>query len=298
VPVSKKNTRGLGRSFESLIPTDLLDESFDPTATQDQQVSELRQIKLNQISTDPDQPRKHFDESDLMELSASITEHGVMQPIIVTPAGSGYQIVAGERRFRASVMAGLDKIPALVRTLTGQHKLEISLIENLQRKDLNVMEIATAYLKLRDQFNLSLEQIGKRVGNRSVASVSNTLRLLKLSNDIRELLANGQLTEGQARPLIGLDEAIIKEVLPKILKENWSARKVEQFIVDFKKNCCNESLPKAKQITEQSYSHQLKDIQNHLKVDVKIRTNSRGSGQIMIKFKNEKEFERLQKLLS
>lgn len=298
MPESKKNPRGLGRGFASLIPTDLLDESFDPTASQDQQVSELRNIKISQIKADPDQPRKIFDEIGLSELSASIAEHGVMQPIIVTPSNDGYQIVAGERRYRASVMAGIDKIPALVRTLTGQHKLEISLIENLQRKDLNVMEIATAYLKLRDQFNLSLEQIGYRVGGRSIASVSNTLRLLKLSPKVRELLASGKLNEGQARPLIGLEESVIDEILPKILSENWSARKVEQFIVDFKKNRRNDDLPKNKQITEQPYSDQLKKIQKHLSVDVKIRTNSRGSGQIMIKFKNEKEFERLQKLLS
>lgn len=295
--VSNNQSRGLGRGFASLIPMDLLDESFDPTASQDQQISELRYIKLDQIKADPDQPRKHFDEDNLADLAASISEHGVMQPIIVTPCDDGYQIVAGERRYRASVASGLDKIPALVRTLTGQHKLEISLIENLQRKDLNVMEVATAYLKLRDQFNMSLEQIGKRVGNRSTAAVSNTLRLLRLPNSVRECLTHGVLTEGQARPLIGLDKSVIDAVLSKIVAENWSARKVEQFIVDFKKNGANDQLTKAKKITEHPYEAQLKTIQNRLKADVKIRTNTRGSGQITIKFKDEKEFERLQKLL-
>ena len=116
MPVSNKNKHGLGRTFESLIPTDLLDESFDPTATQDQQVSDLRQIKLDQIIVDPDQPRKQFNPTEMEELTASIVEHGVLQPIIVNPHGSGYQIVAGERRFHAAKRAGLDKIPALVRT--------------------------------------------------------------------------------------------------------------------------------------------------------------------------------------
>jgi len=294
---NKSPKRGLGRGFESLIPTELLDESFDPTASQDQQVSELRQIKIDQIIVDPDQPRKQFDQSGLDDLAVSIKEHGILQPIIVTPHKGGYQIVAGERRFHASIIAGLDKIPALVRTLTGQHKLEISLIENLQRKDLNVMETATAYLKLRDQFNLTLEQIGKRVGNRSVSAVSNKLRLLKLPDYVREMLVNGTITEGQVRPLIGLDNATTKKIIPRIIREEWSARKIEQFIVDLKKNRSTTEMSPARQIKEQPYEKQLKRIQSHLGTDVSINTNSKGAGKITIKFKNEKEFDRLQDLL-
>jgi ParB family chromosome partitioning protein len=298
VPTSnKKNARGLGRGFESLIPVDLLDESFDPTASQDQQVSELRQIKLDQIMVDPDQPRKKFEQESLDELAVSIGEHGVMQPIIVTPYRGGYQIVAGERRFRASQQAGMDKIPALVRTLTAQHKLEISLIENLQRKDLNVMETATAYLKLRDQFNLTLEQIGQRVGGQSPSAISNKLRLLKLPGCVREALAEGKITEGQSRPLVGMSEEIIDKVLPQIIKDEWSARKVEQFVVDLKKTRAIDRKPTSKRIVEQPYETQLKNMRDHLKTEVNIRTNSRGAGQITIKFKDEKEFERLQKLL-
>jgi len=299
VPISnnKNSKRGLGRGFESLIPVDLLDESFDPTASQDQQVSELRQIKLDQIVVDPDQPRKQVDQDSLEDLAASIREHGVVQPIIVTPYKGGYQIVAGERRFRASKIAGLDKIPALVRTLTGQHKLEVSLIENLQRKDLNVMETATAYLKLRDQFNLNLEQIGKRVGNKSTSAVSNTMRLLKLPSYMREALMNGTISEGQARPLIGLDESIIKKVFSRIINDGWTSRRVEQFLVDLKKNRKSPHMSPLRQIHEQPYKLQLKRIQNHLKTEVNIRTNSKGAGQITIKFKNEKDFERLQDLI-
>jgi len=298
VPTSKKSIKhGLGRGFESLIPTELLDESFDPTASQDQQVSELRQIKLDQIIVDPDQPRKQFDQIGLDDLSISIKEHGILQPIIVTPYKGGYQIVAGERRFHASKLAGLDKIPALVRTLTGQHRLEISLIENLQRKDLNDMETATAYLKLRDQFNLTLEQIGKRVGNRSVSAVSNKLRLLKLPNFVQEMLVGGSLTEGQVRPLIGLDLETTEKIIPKIIREEWSSRKIEQFIVDLKKNRSGTEMSPERQIKEQPYGTQLKRIQNHLKTDVHIHTNSKGAGKITITFKDEKEFERLQELL-
>lgn len=298
MPISSKKAtkRGLGRSFESLIPTDLLDESFDPTASQDHAVSELRQIRLDEIIADPDQPRKLFEEGALEELAASIKEHGVVQPIIVTPYDKGYMIVAGERRYRASKMIGLEKIPALVRTLTAQRKLELSLIENLQRQDLNVMEIATAYLKLRDQFNLSLGEIGKRVGNLSPSAVSNRLRLLKAPANLRELLASGQITEGQARPLIGVDEDIIQQVIPRIVDEDWSSRKVEQFVVNLKKSCENERSSR-NTIHEHPYNSQIKGIQDNLKTEVMIRTNSRGAGQISIKFKTEEEFERIHKLL-
>ena len=296
---SNNKKRGLGRSFESLIPTDLLDESFDPTATQDHRVSDLRQIKLDQIITDPNQPRKYFDEIELQDLAESILEHGVLQPIIVIPhKNGGYQIVAGERRFNACKIAGLTKIPALVRNLSDQHRLEVSLIENLQRQDLNVVETATAYLKLRDQFNLTLEQIGKRVGNSSVSAVSNRLRLLKLPKFVLDSLVSGELTEGQARPLIGLDESIIKKVLPKIIKEDWSARRIEQFIVNLKKNSKSLDEKVKKDILNQPYEKQLKQLKSHLKTDVVIHTTSRGSGKITIKFKNEQEFERIQKLLS
>lgn len=299
MPTSNKKSpkRGLGRGFESLIPTELLDESFDPTVLQDHKVSELRMIKLDQIIVDSNQPRKQFDQSGIDELAISIGEHGVLQPIIVTPHKGGYQVVAGERRFHATRLAGLDKIPALVRTLTGQHKLEISLIENLQRKDLNDMETATAYLKLRDQFNLTLEQIGKRVGNRSVSAVSNKLRLLKLPNFVQEMLVNGTITEGQVRPLIGLDIKTTKIIISRIIREELSARKIEQVIVDLKKNRSGVEMSPERQIREQPYGAQLKRIQKLLNTDVSIHTNSKGAGKITIRFKDEKEFERLQNLL-
>ena len=197
--------KGLGRGFDSLIPTELLDESFDPTAEQDERVSDLRYIKLASIMPDPDQPRREFDDDALVELSKSIKEHGVLQPVVVRPHGDGYMIVAGERRFRASKLAKLDRIPALVRTLSGQHRLELSLIENIQRRDLNPLETATAYLKLRDQFNLTLDDIGKRVGKTS-AAIANTMRLLRLPGAVRDVVARGELSEGQARSLTSLPE--------------------------------------------------------------------------------------------
>jgi ParB family chromosome partitioning protein len=298
VSVRKSVKKGLGRGFESLIPTDLLDESFDPTASQDEQVSELRNIKLTEIVADPDQPRRHFDETALEELSLSIAEHGILQPIVVTPKDGGYMIVAGERRFRAAHRAGLTKVPALVRTLSNQHKLELSLIENIQRRDLNALETATAYLKLRDQFNLTLDQIGQRVGGKSVSAISNTLRLLRLPASVRQALIDNKLREGQARPLIGLDESIIETVLPQIIKEEWSARKIEQFIVQLKKSGDTEQ-PASERNTEAQHAHEAdtKQLAQRLSADVRIKTNARGAGQIVIRFSDEKDFERLQKIL-
>lgn len=288
--------KGLGRSFSSLIPTELLDESFDPTAAQDEKMSELRHIKLDEVVPDPDQPRRSFDEAALDEMAASIREHGILQPIVVTPYQGKYQIVAGERRFRASQRAGLTKIPAIVRTLSNQHKLELSLIENLQRRDLNVLETATAYLKLRDQFNLTLEEIGTRVGGKSISAISNTLRLLRLPDSVRQALLEGKLTEGQARPLIGTDPKIIEGILPQILKEEWSARRIEQFIVDLKKGS-GQLVKTHKEVTAFTHDKEIKRLEKRLATSIKVRTNTKGAGQIVIAFKNDEDFSRIQELL-
>lgn len=290
--------KGLGRGFDSLIPTELLDESFDPTAAQDDKVSELRHIKLTEITPDPDQPRRHFDEVALAELAASIKEHGILQPIVVIPKGGGYQIVAGERRYRAAVLAGLTKIPALVRTLSAQHKLELSLIENLQRRDLNVLETATAYLKLRDQFNLTLDQIGERVGGKSVSAISNTLRLLRLPESVKNALLDGRLREGQARPLVNLDAELIEEMLPQILEEEWSARRIEQFIVQLKKHGITKTKKPAAKAASLPYEDDTKRLIAQLGTKVTIKTNAKGAGQIVIRFTSDDEFQRIQGMLS
>lgn len=283
--------KALGRGFDSLIPSELFDESFDPTAGQDEQVSDLRTIKLSEVNADPEQPRRHFDEAALSELADSIRIHGILQPIVLTNRKGKYIIVAGERRYRAAKLAGLDKIPALVRTLSDQHKLELSLIENLQRRDLNVLETATAYLKLRDQFNLTMEQIGQRVGGRSSSAINNTLRLLKLPTQVKEALAQGKLSEGQVRPLVNVDEKLILELLPQIIKENWSARKVEAAIAGLKTGQKPADKPAAK------YQAEAETLTKQLATKVKVSSTKRGSGSISIAFKNKAEFDRLLKLL-
>ncbi|HEY0965640.1 MAG TPA: ParB/RepB/Spo0J family partition protein [Candidatus Saccharimonadales bacterium] len=284
--------KGLGRGFESLIPTDLLDESFDPTAADDKTVSELRHVKLTEIDGDKEQPRKHFDEVALAELRESIMQHGVLQPIVVTPKHGRYIIVAGERRFRASQSAGLKTIPALVRTLSDQHKLELALIENIQRRDLNALETATAYAKLRDQFNMTLDQIGKSVGGKSVSAVSNTLRLLRLPKLVQKAVVEGDITEGQARPLVDMDEKLALELLPQIIQEGMSARKIELLARGAKA----KKAPALKK-SDEPFGRERKELEDYLKTNVRVTTTNRGAGQIVIRFKDAEEFERIRKTL-
>lgn len=293
--------KGLGRGFESLIPTDLIDDSFnpntafDPTAQQDQKVSEQRTLPLASVEANPDQPRRAFDQEALQELAESIKEHGVLQPIVVVPFNNMYQIVAGERRYRASKLAKLKEIPVIIRTMTGQHQLEVSLIENIQRRDLNAIETATAYAKLRDQFNLTNDQIAKRV-HKSPSAVINTMRLLKLPKEVIVAVAEGVLREGQVRPLIGQDPELIAEILPRIIAEEWSARKVEQYIVNLKNGEHRNTDNTGSEIAEQ-HEARIETLRAKLNAKVDLRVNAKGAGKIVISFKDAEEFDRIQKQL-
>ena len=239
-------SKGLGRGFESLIPTDLVDEEFDLTATEDKTSSELKYLKIDDIIRDEEQPRREFNQEAIEALAASIEEHGILQPIVVTKEDGKYKIVAGERRWRAAKIAGLDKIPAIVRTLDSQNRLELSIIENAQREDLNAIELATAYAKLQTQFNLTAEEIGAKVG-KSEQSVNNTMRLLTLPDSVKKVMVKEKLTEGVMRPLIAKDEKTIKKVLPKIVKEGWTARQVERYVAIHKPKSSTAAIKSIKQ---------------------------------------------------
>ena len=204
------------------------------TAVEDKKESQLKELKISEIVRDEEQPRREFDVEALEALAGSIREHGVLQPIVVTREDGKYKIVAGERRWRAAKIAGLEKIPAIIRTLDSQNRLELSIIENAQREDLNAIELATAYAKLASQFNLSVEDIAAKVG-KSEASVTNMLRLLNLPDDVKKIVAKEKLTEGVMRPLVAREESEIKKVLPKIIEEGWTARKVERYFAEHKK---------------------------------------------------------------
>lgn len=296
------SSRGLGRGFASLIPTDSFDAQYDPTAQEDSKASSLEELNLSDIEPDPDQPRRTFDDKELASLSESIQAMGVIQPIVVIKNGRKYQIVAGERRWRAAKLAGLEKIPAVVRTMTAQNRLEASLIENVQREDLNAIETATAYAKLRDQFNMSITEMAKRIG-KSTAAVSNTMRLLSLPDEAKRAMIDYKLKEGQMRPLISATPEEIKEVLPYIINEGWSARKVEQYMVTVRERAKKAAEGKEADDTDSDEiriesEKRAEKISARLGVKVRVHTSSRGTGRITLNFKDEKEFERLCTILT
>ena len=169
------------------------------------------------------------------------------------------------------------------------------LIENLQRHDLNVLETATAYLKLRDQFNMTLEEIGKRLGGKSVSAVSNTLRLLRLPKSVRQVIFDGELSEGQARPLIGLPENVAESIMKKTIADGWSVRRVEQAVALWKQTQDNPA--EEKKPADSLHAEAIESLSKHFGTGVKIRTNNKGAGQISIAFKNEAEFDRIRQLL-
>ena len=295
--MSKKPAgRGLGRGFDSLIPTNVLDEAFDVTSTEDKAVSELRTVPVGSITPNPHQPRRLFEPDALQELANSIKEHGILQPIVVTESGEGkFELVAGERRWRASQMAGMTEVPALVRTYTDQHKLELALIENLNREDLNPLEIATAYLKLQQQFNMTLEEIGKRAGGKAVSTVSNSLRLLSLPENAKTALIRGEISEGHARQIVAIQEPEVQqELLDLIMKNGWSVRKAEQFVIGYKEGTKNRETAAAKTRTETPATQQLA---KRLGAKVAIRNMAHG-GRLIIEFKSDDDLDRITKLLT
>jgi ParB family chromosome partitioning protein len=283
--------RGLGRGFDSLIPTDYVEEEFDVTAGEDERVSALRELKLEEIEPDRNQPRQDFKTAELEALSRSIGEHGVLQPIVVVRKGDKYQIVAGERRWRASKLAGKQTIPAIVRTLSDQNRLELSLIENVQREDLNAIEVATAYAKLRTQFNLSSAEIAARVG-KSDAAIVNTMRLLNLPEDAKKAMVEHRLSEGQMRPLVSANKKVIKSVLPKIIAEGWSARRVEQFMTEMRSSG-KARVKRGAVVVGSVYRDEAKELGQKLGVKAEIQVSMRGSGKITLRFDSEDELKEL-----
>ena len=286
--------KGLGRGFDSLIPTDVLDETFDPTAGSDEKVSELRYISVDQITPNPNQPRREFEVTSLEELAESIRQHGILQPLVVSVSSDGYQIVAGERRWRAAQIAQLERIPALVRTLSDQHKLEIALLENLQREDLNPLEVATAYLKLNTQFNMTHEEIAKHAGNKAVSTITNTIRLLRLPDEAKKAITEGDISEGHARQILAIDDPKVqKQLLALIIINGWSVRKAEQFVVGYKKGGGKDEKANSAVKHTRSETDFTKRFSKKIGMKVQQKTTAHG-GQIIISYKDEKELEKLE----
>lgn len=276
--------RGLGKGLQALIPET------------DAQKENSIEIKIRDVHPNQYQPRKDFDQDKLNELAQSIKEHGILQPILVTPFGKGYQIVAGERRWRAANIVGLKEIPAVIKEFTDQELMEIALIENLQREDLNIIEEANAYKQLMDEFSLTQEAIGKRLG-KSRPYIANTLRLLTLSQDLQGYIKENLLSAGHGRALLAVESERVRDQLAKkTIDEKLSVRELEGFVQDLKKDTKKSKKKQTK--TKSPFILELEEnMQRVLGTKVNIVNKSK-KGKIEIEYYSNEDLERILELIS
>jgi len=278
--------RGLGKGLGALIPTPEVVE-YNP----EQDV--VLEISVEEIIPNSFQPRKEFDPEKLQELASSIQEHGVIQPVIVRPRlnNTGYELVVGERRLRACKMIGLEKIPAVIKTLSDQEMTEIALIENIQRENLNPVEEAKAYKRLIEEFGLTQEEVAKKVG-KSRPFVANFLRLLQLPSDILDLLADGKVTVGHVRPLLSLvNESLQRQVVKEILEKNLSVRETEETVKKIIKDKTSKRILKKKN-TPPVFLDLQEQLQNKFGTKVLIKDSGK-RGKIEIEYYNYDDLQRI-----
>jgi ParB family transcriptional regulator, chromosome partitioning protein len=292
--------QALGRGLSAL----LKDPSNDIQSVQDKNadkvIGSIIELDLDAIEVNPFQPRTNFSEESLLELASSIRELGIIQPITVRKSGfNTYQLVSGERRFRASKIVGLETIPAYIRIANDQESLEMALVENIQRQDLDAIEIALSYQRLIDEINLTQEQMSERVGKKR-STITNYLRLLKLDPIIQTGIRDGFISMGHGRAIINIeDQKIQLDIYEKILEKQLSVRDTEALVRDF--NVSNEIKTPSKDIVNQEVPNFVKngisvfsEYFGH-KIDVKVSSN--GKGKITIPFHSEEDFNRLKKLV-
>lgn len=272
--------RGLGKGFGSLLPDD-----FDNSVMLDKG-ERIQKVDINSIKPDPSQPRKTFDKLALDELAQSIKQYGILQPLVVTEKAGEYLIIAGERRYRAAKVAGLTHLPVLSRTLKDLERLEISLIENVQRVDLSPMEQAISIARLNEQFNISLQEIGVRLG-KAHTTIVNSVRLLQLPDFARKALEDGKITEGHARTVLSLKDnlSLQKILIDKIIKENWSVRQAENFVQNSKAEL---KTIKTTKITDKNDKFK-KPLEQKFGAKIKISSKNNG-GSVTFTYKTNKEF--------
>ncbi|MBL7691707.1 MAG: ParB/RepB/Spo0J family partition protein [Flavipsychrobacter sp.] len=294
--INKK--QGLGKGIRALLDT--IDEEIQAPkegvpAVSGQNANTIARIPLDQISLNPKQPRKDFEEQPLQELAASIKLHDVIQPVTVIKTGpSSYQLISGERRLRASKIAGLTDIPAYIRTADSQGILEMALLENLQREDLNAIEIALSYRQLMDECGLTQEQVSERM-KKERSTVANYLRLLKLPPDIQRAVRDGQITMGHARAIIGLDHVEQQlYVYREIVQRGLSVRQVEQMVKELSSNDAAPIAPKGSAAKLPVAYKRIEDnMASHLSTRVKLDRKKSGKGKIVIEFYNDEDLERI-----
>lgn len=279
--------KALGRGLEQLFNTENLDvESIEKQIYDSSSLEEIVEINIDELRPNPYQPRKQFDEEALKELSESIKEHGVFQPIIIKKSIKGYEIIAGERRVRASKLAGKEKIPAIIRSFTDEQMMEIALLENLQREDLNALEEAKAYELMLNNLHITQEELSKKVG-KSRSHITNMLGLLSLPNSVQGMVSSGDISMGHARVLSKLsDEEQIKELATKIVSEKLPVRDIEKITSN------KEKKVKIKRTNDNEY----KDVEDFLreKLDSKVRIKDK---KIEISFNNTADLNRILEII-
>ena len=281
--------RALGKGLEQLFNTENLDlDSFEQTVYETATKEEIIEINIDELRVNPYQPRKIFNDEALRDLSESIKEHGVFQPIIVKKSIKGYEIIAGERRVRASKLAGLTKIPAIVRNLNDEQMMEIALLENLQRENLSAIEEAIAYKSMLDKLSLTQEQLSKKVG-KSRSHITNTLGLLRLPAEVQAMVANNQLSMGHARVLSKLeDDNKIIEMAREIVEKKIPVRELEQG---------TEKVEKKVKIERKPINNDFKYVEELLreKLDTKVKIKDR---KLEISFTNVADLNRILEVLN
>ncbi len=270
---------GLGRGLDALISEATAETGSEPEAT----------IEISKITRNPNQPRKNFDETALQELADSIRQNGVLQPILVRKIGGKYQIVAGERRYQASKLAGLKEIPAVVRDIDDKEVFQLALIENLQRSDLSPMEEAKGYRQLIDSQGLTQEGLAK-ILSKSRSAIANTLRLMDLPTVVQEMIEQGLLTAGHARAILAVptEEGRV-ELAQKVVKDNLTVRQTENLAPLFS---VEKEAPRPRVPTPQTYKRAARQLRQMLDTNVKVK-QVRGKNKIEIEFKDEEELARI-----
>ncbi len=279
-----KPKSGLGKGLDVLIPTD-----FD-TALLMEAGDRVQNLFINVIEPNLEQPRRHFDVDALQQLADSITQYGVIQPIVVSPKGDMYLIVAGERRWRAATIAGLEQIPAIVRDREELEQLEVALIENVQRVDLSPLEQALSIERLHQQFNITYSEIAKRL-SKAETTISNIVRLLQLLPAARNALQEGKISEGHARAILALktDPSAQAALLQLIYKNAWSVRQAEQYVTSIKAGIKSKQAVSEKLATE---TNSTRKLAKQLNTKVSIKRTAKG-GRLEIYFKNDDELDDL-----
>lgn len=282
---------GLGKGLNALIPEELNDSEGD----NEDNSSNIKKIPINLIRANEDQPRKNFENESLMSLAKSIEEHGIIQPLVLKSDGNIYTIVAGERRWRAAKIAGLKDIPAVMVNVSDQNLLEVSLIENIQREDLNPIEQAKAFERLMNDFGLTQEELAGRVG-KSRTSITNCLRLLNLDKRVQEYLIEGVISEGHGRALLGLEEKEDQyRITQKIIDEDLNVRQTEKIVKNFKNDINNDKKNKNQTIIVNPYHKEIESkLEEVLGTKVSISNKrSKGKGKIQIEYYSEEDLERI-----